>query len=43
MRDIIAHHYFDIDAEEVYNIVTEELQPLLVGVRFLIYHLEESM
>ena len=28
MRDIIAHHYFDIDAEEVYNIVTEELQPL---------------
>ena len=43
MRDIIAHHYFDIDAEEVYNIVTEELQPLLVGVRFLIHHLEESM
>ena len=40
MRDIIAHHYFDIDAEEVYNIVTEELQPLLVGVRFLIHHLE---
>ena len=42
MRDIIAHHYFDIDADEVYNIVSQELQPLLEGIRFLIQYLEEG-
>ena len=25
MRDIIAHHYFDIDAETVYDVVKNEL------------------
>ena len=42
MRDIIAHHYFDIDADDVYNIVSQELQPLLEGIRFLIQYLEEG-
>ena len=27
-RDIIAHHYFDIDAEQVYWIIKNELKPL---------------
>lgn len=43
MRDIIAHHYFDIDADEVYNIVSQELQPLLEGIRFLIQYLEKDV
>jgi uncharacterized protein with HEPN domain len=28
MRDIIVHHYFDIDAEEIYKTITEDM-PLL--------------
>ena len=28
MRDIIAHHYFDIDAELIYEVVKEELPKL---------------
>lgn len=28
MRDIIAHHYFDVDAEVVYGVVTKEIAPL---------------
>ena len=31
MRDIIVHHYFDIDAEEIYKTVKEDL-PLLQSV-----------
>ena len=27
-RDIIAHHYFDIDAEQVFWIIKNELKPL---------------
>ena len=27
-RDIIAHHYFDIDAEQVYWICEHNLEPL---------------
>lgn len=29
MRDIISHHYFDIDAEEIYNVCDTKLKPLL--------------
>ena len=32
-RDIIAHHYFDIDAEEVFWICTNELAPLSAAVK----------
>lgn len=28
LRDIIAHHYFEIDAEQIYWIIDKELQPL---------------
>lgn len=28
-RDVIAHHYFDIDAEEVWWVLENELEPLL--------------
>ncbi len=32
-RDIIAHHYFDIDAEEIFNIISNDLEPLLNSIR----------
>ena len=32
-RDIIAHHYFDIDAEEVFWICTHELAPLSTTIQ----------
>ncbi|MBD3808492.1 MAG: DUF86 domain-containing protein, partial [Epsilonproteobacteria bacterium] len=28
MRDIISHHYFDIDAEEIYNVCETKLSAL---------------
>jgi len=32
-RDIIAHHYFDIDAEEVFWICSHELSPLTAVIK----------
>jgi len=32
-RDIIAHHYFDIDAEQVFWICTYEVAPLSAAVK----------
>ena len=36
VRDIIAHHYLDIDAEEIFNIIKYDLEPLLYAIRELI-------
>lgn len=33
-RDIIAHHYFDVDAEEVFSIIKNDLEPLKEAVTF---------
>ena len=33
IRDIIAHHYFDIDAEEILHIIKRDLEPLLESIR----------
>lgn len=35
-RDIIAHHYFDIDAEQVFWICNRELAPLSLTIRRII-------
>lgn len=35
-RDIIAHQYFDIDAEQVFWICTHELKPLTAAVHEMI-------
>jgi uncharacterized protein with HEPN domain len=32
-RDIIAHHYFDIDAEQVFWIISHDLEPLSMAVK----------
>lgn len=36
MRDHIAHGYFDIDAELVFQTVKKNLDPLLEAVRYFI-------
>lgn len=33
VRDVIAHHYFDIDAEEIFHIIKCDLKPLLEAIR----------
>lgn len=35
-RDIIAHHYFDVDAEQVYWIISHELKPLSETIKQMI-------
>ena len=34
IRDIMAHHYFEVDADVVFEIVNEELEPLKKAVVF---------
>jgi uncharacterized protein with HEPN domain len=33
LRDIISHHYFDIDAEEIYGICSEQLLTLSEAIQ----------
>ena len=33
-RDIIAHHYFEVDADEVYSIIKNDLAPLKEAILF---------
>ncbi|MBQ2224519.1 MAG: DUF86 domain-containing protein [Prevotella sp.] len=33
LRDIIAHHYFEIDAEQIWWIIDKELQPLKSAIK----------
>lgn len=40
MRDIISHHYFDVDAEQILWIVKNEAAPLNDAITFLINTLE---
>lgn len=40
IRDIIAHHYFDLDAEIVYNVVKSNLPEMLVVVEEMMSFIE---
>ena len=42
-RDIIAHHYFDVDAEEVFNIIKNDLDPLKKVINFFMEQLFPKM
>ena len=33
-RDIMAHHYFEVDADEVFSIVKNDLEPLKKAIDF---------
>ena len=41
-RDIIAHHYFDIDAEQVFWICENEIVPLSITLKKMIASLSEG-
>ena len=41
LRDIIAHHYFDIDASQIFWILSNELTPLEQALQFFIKSLSE--
>ena len=41
LRDIIAHHYFDIDASQIFWILNNELTPLEQALQFFINSLSE--
>lgn len=42
MRDIITHHYFDLDAEAVYDVCKNDIEPLLVTINHIISDLEKT-
>ena len=33
VRDIIAHHYFDVDIDVIYQIIHDDLNPLLKAIK----------
>ncbi|MBR6827085.1 MAG: DUF86 domain-containing protein [Prevotella sp.] len=33
-RDIVAHHYFEVDADEVFSIVKNDLEPLKKAIAY---------
>lgn len=40
VRDIIAHHYFNVDAEEIFDIIRNGLPPLAEAIHNLIHQIE---
>ena len=42
LRDIIAHHYFDVDASQILWIIKNEISPLKDAIRFFIKNLNDS-
>ena len=42
IRDIIAHHYFELDAEVVYDVVKNEFPNLLQTIRRMMSDLETT-
>ena len=41
MRDIISHHYFDVDPAQVLWIVTNEINPLKAAINHFIEELDK--
>jgi uncharacterized protein with HEPN domain len=42
MRDIISHHYFQVDAEVVFTVCSSRLDPLLGAINQMIARLREQ-
>ena len=42
LRDIISHHYFDVDADQILWIVTNEITPLEKAISHFIEELENN-
>lgn len=41
LRDIIAHHYFDVDASQILWIIKYEISPLKEAIRYFINELSK--
>lgn len=41
LRDIISHHYFDIDADQIFWIMANEMTPLRSAIQHFIQELEK--
>ena len=42
MRDILSHHYFDLDANTIFDICNENIDELLETVDLMISHLKNA-
>lgn len=42
VRDVLSHQYFNIDAEEIFYICTNDLQPLRTAVKKMIKDLKND-
>ena len=42
MRDILSHHYFDLNAEAVYNVCNKELSELEQTLSLMIEHIHKA-
>lgn len=42
MRDIISHHYFDVDAEVVYSVCTKQIPELELLAEQMIHDLSPA-
>ena len=42
LRDVIAHHYFDVDAGQIWWIVSNELTPLENAINFFLGYIENA-
>lgn len=42
VRNVIAHDYFDIDAEQVFSICKEDIPELIEAVRVMLKDLQEG-
>jgi uncharacterized protein with HEPN domain len=41
LRDIIAHHYFDVDAGEIFTVIRTDIPPLLKVIHKMIKNISE--
>jgi uncharacterized protein with HEPN domain len=42
MRDVLSHHYFDLDAEVVYTVCDTHIEELAETLRHILADLEAS-
>ena len=42
IRDVISHHYFDLDAEIIYSVCKEHIKPLLDTLRLVLSDVQKS-
>lgn len=42
VRDIIAHHYFEVDPDAVFDIIQNDIEPLKVAIQYFKEQLFEN-